>query len=95
MTPPKRRQASAVIPLVYDPSQDEDLGPARAAVIATTWEGPVTLQVLHRDEPDPDQATLDAMAAAIIPWSGVRPVVRVVETAFGPPPLTPQPLDAA
>jgi hypothetical protein len=93
VTPPKRRQAPAVIPLVYEP--DPELGRIRARVVASTWQGPVTLYELREGEPDPDAATLDSMAAAIIPWSGVRPVVRILQVAFGPPALTPQPLDAA
>jgi hypothetical protein len=55
-------------------------------VIATMWNGARRLMSLTPADPDPTQLQLDLWADQLTADNdGVRPVVRVVEKAFGPP----------
>lgn len=76
---------------------DPPLGPVRARVVLTCWDGPRVVKVLRQGEPDPTQDELDALLASI-PWvtSGMWPTARIIELAFRRPDVpTVNPLETA
>jgi hypothetical protein len=66
-------------------------------VVATMWDGARILGALRVSDPNPPDQLLDEAADRLVAQNeGVRPTVRVIEVAFGPPsPGHVQPFDAA
>jgi hypothetical protein len=56
------------------------------AIVATMWTGARVLGTLRVSDPNPPDQLLDEAADRLVAQNGgVKPTVRVVEVAFGPP----------
>jgi hypothetical protein len=97
MSPTVRMGSKGFAAVTPSAVADPDENRVDRHVVATMWDGARLLGTLRQTDPNPPDQLLDEAANRLVAQNGgVKPTVRVVEVAFGPPsPGHVQPLDAA